>query len=137
VHRAVVAAIGTVAVSWCLGTPHAAADEPVCGRTIYTPGTCGFKAPSGSTSCEIHPDTAYCQTFDPPESVEMGPDGVLKIQKGSGSVGNPPTGMPRIEDGQTVTTGPFTCKSAPSGVTCTVPSGKGFTISAAGITPVG
>ena len=67
----------------------------------------------------------------------MGPDGVLKILKGSGSVGNPPVGMPTIEDGQTVTTGPFTCKSAPGGVTCSVPSGKGFTISAAGITPVG
>lgn len=137
-QRAVVAALGIVVVGGCLGTPPAAADDQFCASTPST-ANCFFKAPSGYTSCELdYNDQAYCQTFKPPQSVSMGTDGVLKIcNESDGCIGNPPTPERSLDYGQTATRGQFTCLSAPSGVACTARSGKGFSIAAAGITPVG
>jgi hypothetical protein len=110
----------------------------ICASTPATQ-SCFFRAPSGSTSCELESDlkSVYCQTFEPEQSVQMDVNGALKIcNKPQGCVGNP-DGEASLGSGQTAARGPFTCRAAPSGVTCTVPSGKGFSISAAGITPVG
>jgi hypothetical protein len=137
-HRALVGAAGFVVAGSCLGAPQAAADDQFCAPTS-SPHTCYFAAPSGSTSCELESDNkiAYCQTFQPPQSVEMDANGALKIcNKPDGCVGNP-DGDLNLDYGRTASRGPFNCQSAPSGVTCTVPSGKGFSISSAGITPVG
>ena len=137
-HRALVGALGFVIVGSCFGIPQAAADDQICASTPSTQN-CFFAPPSGSISCELESDNelAYCQTFQPEQSVEMDPNGTLKIcNKSDGCVGNP-DGERSLDYGQTATRGPFTCHSAPSGVTCTVPSGKGFSISSAGITPVG
>jgi hypothetical protein len=138
-HRALVGAVGFVVVGSCLGAPRAAADDQFCASTPSTQN-CFFKAPSGYTSCELDFDNkVYCQTFQPNQSVEMNADGVLKVcnNRPDGCVGNPPTPERSLDYGKTATRGLFTCQSAPSGVTCTVPSGKGFSISSAGITPVG
>jgi hypothetical protein len=137
-HRALVGALAFVVVGSCVGTPQAAADDQICASTPSTQN-CFFGPPSGSTSCELESDekSVYCQTFQPEQSVEMDANGALNIcNKRDGCVGNP-DGEKTLDYGQTATRGPFTCHSAPSGVTCTVPSGKGFSISSAGITPVG
>jgi hypothetical protein len=129
--------MGFVVVGSCLGTPQAAADDQICASTPSTQN-CFFRPPSGDTSCELDFDNkVYCQMFEPSQSVEMNVNGALKIcNKPEGCVGNP-DGELTLKYGQTAKRGPFTCQSAPSGVTCRIPSGKGFSISPAGITPVG
>lgn len=138
-HRSAVAAIGIVVIGCCAQVPQAAADDQFCAATPAN-ANCFFKAPSGYTSCQLgFDDKVNCQTFKPPQAVTMGSNGVLDICKDSDRcIGNPPTPERNLDYGQTATRGHFTCVSAATGVTCTVvPSGKGFSISAAGITPVG
>jgi hypothetical protein len=78
-------------------------------------------------------DIVYCQTFSPPQSVHMSADGTLTPCTGEGCVGNPGIGTPTLAYGQSANRGPFTCVSQTDGVTCTVASGHGFTISNSGI----
>jgi hypothetical protein len=142
VHRTLVAAMGfAIAVIFGCGTgmPRAAADNPVCTTTW-----CNFLAPSRNLGCEMDygrgqgmPDQTYCQTDSPPQSVRMSTDGSFKTCTGQTCLGNPGQGTPTLAYGQTAGVGPFNCRSESSGVTCTVTSGRGFTISTAGITPVG
>jgi hypothetical protein len=114
-------------------TPLAAAD----------PDYLAFLSPSGNISCEINyqraglSDGTYCQIVSPPQSVHMDPSGVLAPCTGDSCLGNAAVGTPTLGYGQTIGKGPFTCRSEVSGVTCTVASGRGFTISASGVTPVG
>ena len=138
-HRAVVAAMGIVVLGWCAEMPQAAADNPLCTASV-----CAFWSPSRNVDCEIDylrspgiPDETYCQTNSPPQSVHMSASGVLTNCTGTSCLGNAGIGTPTLAYGQTAGIGPFSCLSAASGVTCTVPSGRGFTISSAGITPVG
>ncbi|OBJ61778.1 hypothetical protein [Mycobacterium sp. 1423905.2] len=137
--RTVTTALGIAVIGGCIAVPQAAADNPVCTST-----TCAFLAPSGNLSCEVDyrrgsgiTDGAYCQTDSPPQSVQMTADGAIKPCTGVGCLGNAGQGTPTLGYGQTAGIGPFTCQSETSGVTCTVTSGRGFTISTAGITPVG
>ncbi|MCV7410306.1 hypothetical protein AWC05_21390 [Mycobacterium florentinum] len=137
--RAVVAGIGFVVVGCCAGMPVAAADNPAC-----TPSMCAFLSPSRNISCEVNykrdpgiPDEAYCQTNEPQQSVHLSTGGVVTTCKGVSCVGNAGEGAPTLDYGQTAGVGPFTCTSKPDGVTCTASSGKGFTISNAGITSIG
>ena len=103
----------------------------------------GFLSPSRNISCELNyrrggiPDETYCQTDSPPASVRMDPSGVISICRGETCLGNAGTGTPTLAYGQTMGTGPFTCRSEAGGVTCTVVSGRGFTISSSGIASVG
>jgi hypothetical protein len=139
-HRVVVAAMGmVVVVGCCVGTPRAAADKPVCTATW-----CNFLTPSRNLGCEMDygrgqgmPDQTYCQTDSPPQTVRMSTDGSFKTCTGDTCLGNSGQGTPTLAYGQTAGVGPFNCRSESSGVTCTVTSGRGFTISNAGITPVG
>ncbi|BBY23616.1 hypothetical protein [Mycobacterium stomatepiae] len=134
--RAVVAAI---LFGGCYtGMPAATADKPACSAT-----ECTFLSPSRNISCEVNyqraglSDDAYCQTMNPPQSVQLSATGVVTPCKGTSCLGNPAEDTPTLGYDQTAGVGPFTCTSKPDGVTCTVSSGKGFTISNAGITPVG
>jgi hypothetical protein len=137
-----IAATGIVAVGWCAGMPHATADNPICSANV-----CSFYSPSHNISCEIDyqrgagtPDMAYCQ-IAPPQllqpSVHMDPTEAFAVCTGETCLGNPGLGQATLAYGQTAGIGPFSCLSEVSGVTCTVTSGRGFTISSSGITPAG
>jgi hypothetical protein len=139
VKRAVIAALGCVVVGCCVGVPRATADNPAC-----TASMCAFLSLSRNISCEVDyqrdpgiPDEAYCQTNEPPASVRLSPAGAVTNCTGISCLGNAGTGTPVLAYDQTAGVGPFSCKSKADGVTCTVSSGHGFTISNAGITPVG
>ena len=102
-----------------------------------------FLSPSRNISCEIDyqrrgiPDEEFCFTVSPPASVRLDTGGVLTRCAGESCLANPPEGTPILGYGQTMGAGPFTCRSETDGVTCTVTSGRGFSISSSGITPVG
>lgn len=102
-----------------------------------------FLSPSGNISCELDyrraglPDTAYCVSRTPQQSVSMNPEGVLDVCTGENCMSDPPLEATTLGYGQTTGIGPFTCRSEESGMTCTVTSGRGFTISASGIAPIG
>jgi hypothetical protein len=138
VNRAVAAAIGFLVVGSCVGTPAASADKPAC-----TASECAFLSPSRNISCEVNyqrsglSDDAYCQTMEPPQSVQLSPTGVVAPCKGTSCLGNPAENTPTLAYDQTASLGPFSCTSRQDGVTCTVSGGKGFTISNAGIASVG
>src|ERR1700712_2364314 len=119
-----------------MSAPHAAAE----------PNGVFLVSPLGGLSCEIDwqrdgiPNQAYCQTSSPPQTVTMEESGVIRScmdvdhadfssQCDHGDPGDAPT----LAYGQSVNAGPFTCQSEPTGVTCTLPTGRGFPISAAGI----
>jgi hypothetical protein len=53
---------------------------------------------------------------------------------GQQCLGNPGTGTPALAYGTATGADPFRCESAATGITCTA-DGKGFRISASGITP--
>lgn len=137
--RAVIAALGIVLVGCCVGAPRATADNPAC-----TASTCAFLSPSRNISCEIDyqrdpgiPDETYCQTNEPPASVRLSTTGAVTNCTGMSCLGNAGIGTPVLAYDHTAGVGPFSCTSKPDGVTCTVSSGRGFTISNAGIAPVG
>ncbi len=99
-----------------------------------------FLTPSRNISCEINsrqsdnaPDSTYCQSNTPPQSVQLSADGTATICNGESCLGNPGIGTPVLGYGQRSSLGPFTCMSDTGGVTCTVASGRGFTISNSGI----
>jgi hypothetical protein len=99
-----------------------------------------FLSPSGNISCEIDYHRAgltqaYCQTSTPARSATMDVTGRYTTCTGQQCPGNPGTGTPTLAYGTATGAGPFRCESATSGVTCTA-GGKGFQISASGITPV-
>ena len=100
-----------------------------------------FRSPTGNISCEIHyqdggiADDVSCQTFTPPQSVTMSPDGSFKTCTGTDCVGDPGIGTPTLSYGASTGLGPFKCVSALSGITCTA-SGKGFEISRTGVAAV-
>ena len=100
-----------------------------------------FVSPSGNISCQVDfsPATqgALCLTVSPPRSVNMTVEGTLTQCVGVQCLSNAGLGTPTLAYGTATGVGPFRCVSATTGVTCTVTSGKGFTINAAGITPVG
>ncbi|WP_238305167.1 MULTISPECIES: hypothetical protein [Mycobacterium] len=119
--------------------PTAAADNPVCTSTW-----CSFLSPSRNIGCELSyqrgsgiPDETYCQTNSPPLSVRLSTDGSFKSCSGETCLGNSGQGTPTLAYGQSAAVGPFTCRSESNGVTCTVASGRGFTLSSSGATPVG
>lgn len=138
VKRATVAVLGMLIAGACLSAPQAAADNPVCAATW-----CSFLLPSRNIGCELNfhrgsgmTDEAYCQSDSPPQSVRMTPAGAFKTCTGETCLGNAGEGTPVLGYGQSAAVGPFTCRSDTNGVTCTA-SGRGFTLSNAGVTPVG
>ncbi|BBZ44270.1 hypothetical protein [Mycobacterium parmense] len=131
-----------VVVGWWAGTPSAVADNPVCSADA-----CSFHSPSHEISCEIDyrrgsgmPDTTYCQVIQQPpggESVRMDTSGAYTVCTGESCLGNPGLAQATLSYGQSAGLGPFSCRSEVAGVTCTVDSGRGFTVSDSGIAPAG
>ncbi|OBA58369.1 hypothetical protein A5647_21075 [Mycobacterium sp. 1100029.7] len=136
--RAAAMAIGFVVVGGGLGMPSAAADRPVCSAS-----ECAFLSPSRNISCEVNyqrsglTDDAYCQTMEPPQSATLSAGGVVTACNGTSCLGNAAENTPTLAYGQSAGIGPFSCTSKQDGVTCTVSTGKGFTLSNAGITNIG
>ncbi|CAM3002833.1 hypothetical protein BST27_24335 [Mycobacterium intermedium] len=142
-HRAFIAAMAPAILGGWVGawggTPQAVADNPVCTATW-----CSFLAPSHNLGCELSyhrgngiADETYCQTDSPPQSVRMATDGTFKSCAGVSCIGNASEGTPTLGYGSTAAIGPFSCRSETSGVTCTVASGRGFTIASSGVSAVG
>lgn len=134
-------AVGAIAaVGLWAGTPPAAADNPVCAANV-----CSFYSPSHKISCKIDyqrgagmPDNTYCQISQSqpqPQSVPLDPGGGFSVCTGESCSGNPGLGQGTLAYGQAAHLGPFTCLSEVNGVTCTVASGRGFTISSSGVVP--
>jgi hypothetical protein len=99
-----------------------------------------FLSPSGNISCEVDDGRGgltqvYCQTVTPARSVTMSVAGKYTTCTGQQCLGNPGTGTPTLAYGTATGVGPFRCASAAAGITC-LAGGKGFLISASGITPV-
>jgi hypothetical protein len=119
--------------------PQAAPDSGFCPWSSQ----CNFLSPSRNISCEIDyrfhgaPDAVFCYSITPPQSVTMYPGGAFTPCPGENCLANAAQGTPTLEYGQKIGLGPFSCLSETSGVTCSVASGRGFSISSAGITPVG
>lgn len=134
-----VAATGIIGLGSILGISPATADDSVCTAVGQY---CGFFSPSRNIGCEINtggrvgPDSVYCQTDDPPQTVHMDNTGVFQSCTGINCLGNAPPGIPTLAYGQTMALGPFECLSRESGVTCTA-AGRGFTISRSGIATAG
>ena len=78
---------------------------------------------------------AYCQTTTPALSVTMNAAGRYTVCTGQQCLANAGDGTPTLFYGMETGVGPFRCESARTGVTCTA-DGRGFLISASGITPV-
>ena len=98
-----------------------------------------FLSPLGGLECEIDDRgglvVAYCQTTSPARSVTMNATGHYTICTGQQCLANAGDGTPTLFYGEETGVGPFRCESARTGVTCTA-DGRGFLISASGITPV-
>jgi hypothetical protein len=115
---------------------------PNTTATTTTATIADFLSPTGNISCEIDyqrsglAEGAYCQTISPPQSATLSPDGSYASCTGSNCIGNPGIGTPTLAYGNSTQIGPFSCMSAPDGVTCTA-AGRGFTISRSGIAAAG
>lgn len=122
----------------------ALAPAPLLAALVLAPPAAAdqnaFLTPSHNISCEINirqpynaPDDTYCQSNTPPQSVQLSADGTMSICNGESCLGNPGLGTATLGYGQSSSLGPFNCVSDIGGVTCTVASGRGFTISNSGI----
>ncbi|WP_309226601.1 MULTISPECIES: hypothetical protein [unclassified Mycolicibacterium] len=125
--------IAVLVPSFTVAMPGAAAD----------PNVAFFLSPSRNISCEIDyqrpgiPDGAFCFSVVPPQSAHLTPDGSVSVCNGDSCLANPPVDTPSLAYGNAATRGPITCRSDEPGITCTVPSGRGFVISRSGIERVG
>ncbi len=104
-----------------------------------------FYSPSQNISCEIDygtidPGTStqsvLCETISPTRSVVMAPDGSLRTCYGMQCGSNAGLNTPTLAYGDTTGVGPFRCTSTVAAMNCTVTSGRGFSISRAGITAI-
>lgn len=118
------------------------APTPTSGGTFVPMQTATggeFLTPSGNIECQISSQAglagSYCQTTTPARSVTMNAAGHYTVCTGQQCLANAGDGTPTLFYGTQTGVGPFRCESATTGVTCTA-DGKGFLISASGITPV-
>jgi hypothetical protein len=103
-----------------------------------------FYSPTKNISCEIDynvgssgPIETLCLTIMPARLVTLQSDGSLTECTGPQCLSNAGVDTPTLAYGSSITLGPFTCKSATAGVTCTLANGDGFLISTSGTTPQG
>ncbi len=97
-----------------------------------------FLSPDGSVWCQIgttgEVDRAWCATRAPQRSAQVARDGTVQVCHDTVCTKNWGTGSPRLHAGQRSRVGPYRCTGDAAGMTCTVASGQGFTISTAGVT---
>lgn len=115
---------------WVCQFTFTAARGAATGTTGTTENVGSFYSPTKNISCQILPDSVYCQTWTPPRSVTMTTDGSYKTCEGC--LGDPGEHTPVLAYGNATQVGPFKCVSESSGVTCTT-AGKGFAISRSGV----
>ena len=100
-----------------------------------------FLSPTRNLGCLIDQNPSSqvrCVSFQPAALVTMTADGAVQQCTGNAcELGNPSTATPVLPYGSAVGTTNFVCLSTTAGITCTVPSGKGFTISRSGIQTIG
>jgi hypothetical protein len=132
-----------------IGPPPACAPEDVTGSTtviIASPVAANtangaFLSPTRNLGCQITLDPSSqvrCVSFSPPQLVTMTTDGTLTQCTGTRcELGNPAMETPELAYGTAIANTAFLCLSTTDGITCTVPSGRGFTISRSGVTTVG
>jgi len=94
-----------------------------------------FYSPTRNISCQILPDTVYCQTWTPQQSVKLSTSGAFTTCTGTNCIGDPGEHTPVLAYGETTEVGAFKCVSATGGVTCTA-GGTGFEISHSGVVKV-
>ena len=80
---------------------------------------------------------AMCLTVSPARRASLSAEGVVTTCMGESCLSNAGVNTPTLAYGTETGAGPFTCVSLTEGMTCTVSSGKGFSISTSGITNVG
>ena len=109
-----------------------------------TPTSTEFYSPSQNISCEIDTqggtnpqDLAYCDTLSPQQSATLTAPSTLTSCTGDLCLANAGVGTPTLPYGYSVTLGSITCLSMTQGMKCTLPSGNGFLIAKAGVTPLG
>ncbi len=98
-------------------------------------------------SCEIDYDfqsgaqppinQVLCLTVNPPKAVVLTQAGGLRICTGQECLSNAGLDTPMLQYGAATGAGPFRCLSRTTGMTCTVNNAQGFTISTAGVVPIG
>jgi hypothetical protein len=119
-------------------------------RVLHVPY---FESPTRNIYCSVgDEDRVYCRTWTPPQSASMGIRGNVRTCKGSRRCTGPcgprtrriecsKAKVPKLAYGERDEVGPYRCKSAFTGVTCTVVSGagkgKGFRIAREGIKRIG
>lgn len=105
-----------------------------------------FRSPSHNIWCDVgDEDKAFCVSRSLPHSVTLEWDGTAAICNGAHCFENDKvfgSGTPVLAYGQQDAQAGFLCKSARSGISCTVSHpgqghGKGFLINSAGVTLVG
>ena len=135
--RVLLASALIVAAGCLTGVPQAGAADLDC----HSDTMCYFLSPTSNISCELSTDggpaSAYCQSASSLQSVSMDADGNVVPCSGVQCMGDAAPETPTLAYGQTARLGPFGCLSATDGMTCTVASGAGFTISRAGVFPAG
>ncbi len=101
----------------------------------------GFLSPDHQVACllAIDPsDQVRCVSFPSSTLVVMTPDGSLTRCTGSTcALGSRDPGYKVLASGTATGTDAFRCASTAAGITCTVPSGSGFTVSGSGLRSLG
>ncbi len=112
--------------------------------TPQTATSSEFLSPSKNISCEIDSDfgprsqsQVLCLTLNPARSVVLDTDASLTECNGQSCLSNAGENTPTLAYGQSITLGPFSCRSSTAGITCTLQSGAGFLLAASGVTPQG
>jgi hypothetical protein len=112
--------------------------------TPQTATSSEFLSPSKNISCEIDSDfgprsqsQVLCLTLNPARSVVLNTDASLSECNGQSCLSNAGENTPTLAYGQSITLGPFSCRSSTAGITCTLQSGAGFLLAASGVTPQG
>lgn len=102
-----------------------------------------FQTPDHTTACNlVDEDTAYCATGNRPHVATLDSSGRVNICRGRNCLGPTHTvhtrGLPVLEYGQSDVVGLHICRSAKTGLRCTMTHRRrGFRISAAAVSKIG
>jgi hypothetical protein len=82
-----------------------------------------FHSPSGNIQCQVSANdargnSAYCQTFERPQSVTLRRSGKMDLCRGIKCLGNGPEDAFTLLYGHSVRVGPFRCTSLKRGIRC-------------------
>jgi hypothetical protein len=127
VRRGVVVA-ALVGVAMLAG--QSASGSPALVKWFHTPG---FNIQCEVASKDSRGTYAYCQSGKPPRSAQLKLDGSVKICQGGRCIGDGPENASTLRAGQSITVGPFRCRSGGTSMRCSA-GAHGFVIGPSGIT---